>query len=83
VDVIHTLNRSIKNGLNGKFYVRYLRTRATSLLEQKREVKALSVFHGFAFPFVLKRTASIFRDFTQRPVGVGSTPRCPPVSQKP
>lgn len=53
------------------------------LLEQRR-LGLCQCSHDFAFPFVFKRTTSIFRDFhTKAPVGVGSTPSCPPVSQKP
>lgn len=53
------------------------------LLEQER-LGLCPCSHDFPFLFVFKRTTSIFRDFhTKARVGVGSTPSCPPVSQKP
>lgn len=69
-----------QNGSDGKLYVRHLR-RSSFAGAAKRGWGAASV-PGLCLPFCFKRTVSIFRYFTQRLVGVGSTPSCPPVSQK-
>lgn len=82
------LNCTFKMVKNGTFYVIYLYTHTHTtqnlFYQSRRGWGSVKCSHGFAFPFVFKRTTSIFSDFhTKAHVGVGSTPSCPPISQKP